>query len=160
MTANQAKLLLSCLSQRFQVLRATDGCYVFASVGNFQLFDRITLVFVFIVIDYLAGCASQCHETLLRTAGFNRSVAAKIFRPTFFKQHDPYLLIMRFGIERSCASARKTFISFNYFPLTVNKEFDCVVVGWIFIEEKALGYQLWIHGNYGGNATQEVTITH
>lgn len=88
---------------------------------DFQLLDRLSFIFVLIMIDDFTRRASQSHKSFFRAARFDCPVAAEILRPTFFQKHDPNLLSVRLGIERGCAFARKSIISFDDLPFTINE---------------------------------------
>jgi hypothetical protein len=64
------------------------------------------------------------------------------------------------GIEGSGSSARETVISLDHFPLAVDEELNCIVIGWILIEEEAFGNELRVDGDDGGNTAQEVAVSH
>lgn len=151
MATDKAQFLLTSFSQRLQVLGATDSGHILVSMGDFELLDRITLIFVLLVIDDFAGSTRQSHEALLGTSRLDRTETAEVFGPAFLEQHHPYFLSVWLGIERSGSSARETVISLDDFPLAINEELYYIVIGWVFIEEEAFSNELRVDGDDGGN---------
>lgn len=64
MSAYDSQLILARFSQGLEILSAANSRNILVVMRHFQLLDRLSLVFVLIVIDDLAGCASQSHKAL------------------------------------------------------------------------------------------------
>jgi hypothetical protein len=87
---------------------------------------------------YLAGRPCQSDETFLGTASFDSSVASKYLCPALLEEHNPDFAMVGFGVNRggSGSLAGESIISCYNFPLSVNEKFDCVIAGWVDVEEK------------------------
>jgi hypothetical protein len=111
----------------------------------YEQFSDFILVF-FLLNGYMFGWrASQNQKSFDRISTFYSLIASIDFGPTFFEQHDPNLFGMRLGIKWFIIIfARKSIISFNSCPFTINKQFNTIVMSFIDIKQKSLRYQFWV----------------
>ena len=54
---------------------------------------------------------------------------------------------MGFCVERSRSFAGKPVISFDNLPLSVDEQLNCIVVGWILVEQELLGDEFRVNGD-------------
>ena len=160
MSTNESKHFFSFFPQRLKIIRPTHSGHISSLLCNLQLFNGLNLLVFFFLRDDFAGCSSKSDKAFFRTTSLYPFVASEYFGPAFFKKHDPYLAMMRFGINRIFIFTRKTVISCNYFPLPINEQLDCIKTRRVYTEQKPLLNQLRVNRYNGSNTAEEITVSY
>lgn len=139
MATDQTVELLSFFSQRVEVVGSAHCGHISLFMCILELFNGFGLLFLFFLGKNFAGGSSQSNESLLGAACLYGFIASKNFRPAFLQKHDPNLIMMGFGIHRIFAFAGETIICCDDLPFAINKQFDCIKVRRVYIEDEPLG---------------------
>ena len=121
----------------------------------------IHLLFFLLSLSWkvLSGSSSYSSKPFSRCPWINFIIRAKSFSPAFLKQQNPNLISMWLCIYWFRILTRKHIISTENFPLTINKQFNCIEMSRIGRKQKSLWNDLWVNWYYRGYATQKIAIS-